>query len=166
MREERPASLLAKWLPSCNTSSASTRKLGKIVCQSLGFTERTYRKILASLRAYIDVVEVKMSSESWGDIDYSKVPSRANLIYGSAFLHRDEVRRRAFLDKLTRGEAKINADTLFPSDIVAKYYQQPRFAWGYGKLAEKDETLEGLWKALPDYVKGDAFTLVVRDPCR
>lgn len=36
-------------------------------------------------------------------------------------------------------------------------------AWGYGKLAEKDETLEGLWKALPDYVKGDAFTLVVRD---
>ena len=42
MREERPASLLAKWLPSCNTSSASTRKLGKIVCQSLGFTERTY----------------------------------------------------------------------------------------------------------------------------
>lgn len=163
MREERPVSLLAKWLPSCNTSSASTRKLGKIVCQSLGFTERTYRKILASLRAYIDVVEVKMSSESWGDIDYSKVPSRANLIYGSAFLHRDEVRRRAFLDKLTRGEAKINADTLFPSDIVAKYYQQPRFAWGYGKLAEKDETLEGLWEALPDYVKGDAFTLVVRD---
>lgn len=163
MIEERPASLLAKWLPSCNTSSASTRKLGKIVCQSLGFTERTYRKILASLRAYIDVVEVKMSSESWGDIDYSKVPSRANLIYGSAFLHRDEVRRRAFLDKLTRGEAKINADTLFPSDIVAKYYQQSRFAWGYGKLAEKDETLEGLWKALPDYVKGDAFTLVVRD---
>ena len=72
MREERPASLLAKWLPSCNTSSASTRKLGKIVCQSLGFTERTYRKMLASLRAYIDVVEVKMSSEAWEDIDYSK----------------------------------------------------------------------------------------------
>ena len=69
MREERPASLLAKWLPSCNTSSASTRKLGKIVCKSLGFTERTYRKMLVSLRAYIDVVEVKMSSESWGDID-------------------------------------------------------------------------------------------------
>ena len=163
MREERPVSLLAKWLPSCNTSSASTRKMGKLVCQSLGFTERTYRKMLASLRAYIDVVEVKMSSKSWGDIDYSKVPSRANLLYGNAFLHRDEIRRRAFLDKLTRGEAKINADTLFPSDIVAKYYQPSRFEWGYGKLAEKDETLEGLWKALPDYVNGDAFTLVVRD---
>ena len=31
------------------------------------------------------------------------------------------------------------------------------------KIKAKDDTLEALWKALPDYVSGDASTLVVRD---
>lgn len=77
----------------------------------------------------MQVVEVKMSSRNWQDIDYSQVSSRANLIYGSAFLKNDEKRRREFLDQLSDGETKINADTLFPSDIVHKYYQD-NSRWG------------------------------------
>lgn len=30
-------------------------------------------------------------------------------------------------------------------------------------LQEKNDTLEALWKALPDYVQNDENTLVVRD---
>ena len=165
MQNGKPISLLAKWLPSCNTSSANTRQKAKIVYEALDIREKDYRKILSRLRAYLNVVEVKMADNAWSDIDYSKLPSRANLIYGNAFLRNDEDRRREFLGKLTRGEVKINADTLFPSDIVAKYYKENNSFYRYGKdeLKERDDTLEGLWNSLPDYVNGDGSTLVVRD---
>lgn len=155
-------SLLAKWLPSCHTSSAETRKLARDIYQAFGFSEEEYRKILSKLRAYLNVVEVKMSANRWDDIDYSKVTSRANLIYGRAFLKNDEMRRRDFLNKLVRGEEKIHAHTLFPSDIVSKYYERGSYRWKFN-LKAKDDTLEALWKALPDHVSGDASTLVVRD---
>ena len=155
-------SLLAKWLPSCHTSSAETRKLARDIYQAFGFSEEEYRKILSKLRAYLNVVEVKMSANRWDDIDYSKVTSRANLIYGRAFLKNDEMRRRDFLNKLVRGEEKIHVDTLFPSDIVSKYYERGSYRWKFN-LKAKDDTLEALWKALPDHVSGDASTLVVRD---
>lgn len=162
MESEEPVSLLAKWLPSCNTSSAATRDAAKIICRELGLTEKEYRKTLSSLRSYLQVVEVKMTAQKWEEIEYSKLPSRANLFYGNAFLRNDEARRRDFLEKLTRGETKINADTLFPSDIVTKYYERED-RWCYGKLIEKNHTLEALWKALPNYVQDDNSTLVVRD---
>lgn len=163
MEAGNQVSLLAKWLPSCHTSSAATRKLARDIYQAFGFSEEEYRKILSKLRAYLDVVEVKMSANKWNEIDYSKVTSRANLNYGPAFLKNDEMRRRDFLAKLVRGEERIHADTLFPSDIVSKYYERsPLYGW-ITVLKEQDDTLEALWKSLPDYVSGDASTLVVRD---
>lgn len=155
-------SLLAKWLPSCHTSSVEIRKLAQDIYQAFGLSEEEYRKILSKLRAYLNVVEVKMSAKRWNEIDYSKVPSRANLIYGRAFLKNDEMRRKDFLNKLVWGEEKIHADTLFPSDIVAKYYEKGSYRWRLN-LKAQDDTLEALWKELPDYVSGDASTLVVRD---
>lgn len=161
MKLGEPISLIAKWLPSCNTSSSKTRQDAKYIMKKLNLTEREYRKTLSTLRAYLQVVEVKMSAKNWKEIDYSKVPSRANLIYGSAFLRNDESRRRDFLEKLTSGDEKINADTLFPSDLVNKYYKSDN-SWRKN-LASKNETLEGLWKSLPNYVQNDSSTLVVRD---
>lgn len=161
MKQGHPVSLLAKWLPSINTSSIETRMQAKYIAKKLNYTEKEYRQLLSSLRGYMQVVEVKMSSRNWQDIDYSQVSSRANLIYGSAFLKNDEKRRREFLDQLSDGETKINADTLFPSDIVHKYYQD-NSRWECD-LGEKNDTLEALWDALPNYVHDDASTLVVRD---
>jgi hypothetical protein len=158
MEQGKEVSLLAKWLPSCNTSSAATRQVAKSICKAINLKESEYRKMLSALRSYLQVVEVKMAAGDWQGIDYSKLPSRANLLYTDAFLRNDEERRRDFLSKVTRGEVKINADTLFPSDIVNKYYRGRRDIF-----ADKDETLEGLWNALPDYVGEDSTTLVVRD---
>lgn len=164
MKEGKVISLLAKWLPSCNTSSVKTRELAKIIYNELGLKEKEYRKILSALRSYLQVVEGKMTAGNWKEIDYSKLPSRANLIYGKAFLRNDEERRRDFLNKLSNDETKINAGTLFPSDIVGKYYERENIWYRYrGQIGEKDDTLEGLWNALPDYVQGDSSTLVVRD---
>lgn len=161
MEAGKGISLLAKWLPSCNTSSEKTREAAKSICKALGLKAGEYRRTLSSLRAYLQIVEVKMTEKKWQEIDYGRLPSRANLIYGNAFLRNDEARRRDFLSKLTRGEVKINADTLFPSDIVHKYFRCEN-RWR-SALDEKNDTLEGLWKELPDYVGGDSSTLVVRD---
>ena len=62
----------------------------------LGFKESEYRKTLSALRAYLNVVEVKMSAREWSAINYSSLPSRANLLYGNAFLRNDEERDENF----------------------------------------------------------------------
>ena len=150
-------SLLAKWLPSENASSNETKRYAKIIRTHLEMTPRSYRQKLSQMRRYIDVVERKMSAKQWGEIKYEAVPSRANLIYNGAFLRNDEERRREYLGALEKGETKINASTLFPHDIVNRYTN------GGHSTRQLDATLEGLWKALPDTVKGAENTIVVAD---
>jgi hypothetical protein len=160
MADGKSVSLLAKWLPSINTSSETTRKYATIICKKLGETPRNYRKFLSSMRKYIDVVECKMSAKQWNEIDYEAVPSRANLIYNNAFLRNDEERRRVYLGKLEKGDAKINAGVLFPHDIVHKYTDGN--GW-YTRLQPYDAALEGMWNALPNTVNGNGNTIVVAD---
>lgn len=157
-KEGKPISLLAKWLPSPCASSYNSRRYAKIICNRLNFTQKYYRQTLSKLRGYLDVVEKKMSAKQWGEIKYEAVPSRANLIYNKAFLRNDEERRRAFLESLVKGETKINAGTLFPHEIVHKYGNS-----GYRNTSKYDETLEALWKALPNTVNGCGNTIVVAD---
>lgn len=149
MRANQPISLLGKWLPSVNASPKS-RKIAVKLCSALGLSEREYRKTCVALRKYTNVVETFMSARRWNAIDYSKVPSRANIVYKDAFLKHDSHRRKEFLEKVETGEAKINSGVNFPHDIVAKY------RCGY------DQALEVLWKALPNISLGDN-TLVVAD---
>ena len=148
----KPISLCAKWMPSVNASSETTKKLANTICKKLGCSQRKYRKRLAKLRAYLNVVETKMSDKKWGEIDYSAVPSKANLIYNNAFLRNDEERRREFLGSLKKGEAKINAGVLMPDEIIKKY--------GHSRSGV-DETLEELWKNLPQLSTEN--NLIVRD---
>ena len=159
MKNNRPISLLAKWLPSENASSTKTKRFANGIRTKLGMTSRNYRKMLSTMRKYIDVVERKMSAKEWSAINYETVPSRANLIYNNAFLRNDEERRREYLGKLEKGEVKINAGTLYPHDIVHKYTSG---SW-YSRLNNYDATLEGLWKALPNIVRDAENTIVVAD---
>ena len=152
MKEGKSISLCAKWMPSVNASSKITVGRAKTICRELGWTEKKYRKTLSKLRKYLDVVEVKMSAKKWDKINYETVPSKANLIYNSAFLRNDEDRRREYLASLEKGTAKINASTLNPHEICLKYRQN---------RCRKDATLEALWKALPDLSVEN--TLIVRD---
>ena len=162
MRDNKPISLLAKWMPSINASSVKTKKYGKQLCKALGTTEREYRKAMSMLRKHLDVVEVKMSAKNWSEIKYEAVPSRANLIYNDAFLRNDEIRRRDYLSKLEKGETKINASVLYPHDVVHKYFDNIQYYWR-SSLKSKDATIEALWKALPDTVNGCGNTIVVAD---
>lgn len=161
MKENKPISLISKWLKSQNASSKETKRIANIICEGLGLTPRNYRKMLSKLRSYLNIVETHMSKKEWSEIDYSAVPSRANLIYNSAFLRNDEERRRKYLESLQKGETKINAGVLFPHDIVHKYSEMNY--WRTTVKVKDDVALEEMWKALPDYVNGAGNTICVSD---
>ena len=154
MEKGQPVSLLAKWLPSVNTSSRETVRKARLLAAKLQMSERTYRKTLAKLRSYLNVTEVNLSANDYGKILYPQVPSKAMNNYRNAFLRNDKERFGEYLQKVNSGEEKINASVLYPYDIVEKYL--------YGDV-ENDAVLEAQWKALPDYVEGEKRCLIMAD---
>lgn len=155
-----PISLLAKWLPSINTSSPVTRARGRKVRQALGLSPREYRTIVAKMRSYSNVIETKISANNWSEVNYEAVPSMANLKYKDAFMRHDSERRAEYLRTLSKGEAKINSSASFPHDIVSDYMAEKAYGWPC-RLDETDATLEAMWKALPREEMSN--TLVVAD---
>jgi hypothetical protein len=146
MSAGQPVSLLGKWLPSVNTSSKESREYARKIAGHFGWTEKEYRKNLSQLRKHLKVIERSMTLGEWSEINYEYVPSRANILYRNAFLKHDEERRKAFLEKLEKGEAKINSAVNAPHEIVREYWNT------LGDESSKaDPALEELWKALPSY---------------
>lgn len=158
--ENKPISLMAKWMPSINTSSAEARAMARKFIDYADSTAEDYRKSMSKLRERIKVLERTLCQGDWSTIDYSTVPSNANLKYKDAFLKHDTERRKAYLESLKKGETKINASVLFPHDIVHKYVID---SWYDNSVKSYDEALEQMWKALPDYVQGQSNVMVVRD---
>lgn len=146
-------SLLAKWMPSINTSSKESRKLANYFAQLFEMSPRKYRKTLADIRAKLNVLEVKMSARKWTAIDYSKIPSRASKIYSKAFAKRDAERYAAFWAKVEKGEAKVNTGTLYPYELLVDILK----ADVNGDRARK----QLMWDNLPDYAGGKNSLVVV-----
>ena len=155
-------SLLAKWMPSNNTSSKQKRSEAAILQSLLHLNAREYRKILSKLREHLAVVDRKASLNQWNDINYNHVPSKANLKYRTAFLKHDEERRKAYLTSLEKGgdSVKINANSMFLYDIVQAYVKADS-GWD-SSLNPYDETLEQLWNAQESPKDYDDI-LVIRD---
>ena len=155
-------SLLAKWMPSNNTSSKQKRSESVILQSLLHLNAREYRKILSILREHLEVVDRKASLNQWNDINYNHVPSKANLKYRNAFLKHDEERRKAYLTLLQKGDdaVKINANSMFLYDIVQAYIEKSGY-WGE-ILKSHDETLEQLWNS-QEAPKGYEDILIIRD---
>lgn len=142
--------LLAKWLPTINASSKTTKAKARFIASKLELTEVNYRKLLRKIRKQIKVVEELMSARKWDEINYSAVPSQASRIYKNAFKEHDEDRYNDFVEKAEKGEVKINAKTLYPYQI----YKSVK--------SDYSRTLEALWNQLPDYTQGKN-ALVVAD---
>ena len=160
MENKNPISLCAKWMPSNNTSSKDSRTMAAKLQQFLGLTAKQYRKLLVSLRAYLHVTEVYMSNNHWNEIDYTKVTSKANILYRNAFLLHDEERRKNYLEAVQNNHATIHAGVLMPHEIVTGYTQ--RDGW-HIQVAPEDASLEALWNNLPDVVEGAENILCVVD---
>jgi hypothetical protein len=155
-------SLLAKWMPSINTSSKKTVQLAKLVANKLSMSEKTYRKMLSNMRSYLNVVESKMSANDWLNIKYAGVPSRAMMIYRKAFSRHDLDGFGKYIESVQKGEEKINSGTLFPYDI----FEKMGFSDAYGSkfsFRNWDAILEEQWKALPNYIRDGDNVIVIAD---
>lgn len=143
-------SLLAKWLPSENASSAKTVALARVIRNELKLNSKDYRQMLSALRKQIAVVETLMSSGQWDQIEFKSVPSNAMLLYRKAFGRRDPMRFSQYMEDVKSGKTKINAGVLFPYDLVGKYlHYLPSSA-----DEMSDAVIDAQWKALPDYFNG------------
>lgn len=168
--ENKPVSLLGKWLKSVNTSSKESNLLGKKTAKAFSMSDKDYRKALSKLRNYIDVVERKMSEKRWDEIDFNKVPGKAMLRYTDCFKKNQPDRFKLYLDALQSGEkiivdgkevdAKINTKKLFPYEILEKY------AGGMFSLdpLKYNQECEIMWNNLNDWLENAAEnTIVIAD---
>lgn len=150
-KKEKTVSLAAKWAPTENCSSKRSKQLAAKIRNGMNMTPKEYRKTLVKIRKHLNLVESNLSQKTLDKIDYAAVPSKANLLYKNAFLRNDTERRRAFLASLKKGETKINASVTYPYEISSK------------AKTSYDDTLEQLWKALPNYVEGESSVLIMAD---
>lgn len=151
---ESVSPLFAKWMPSINCHSKTSRLLARRLAHTLGFDERTYRKALVSLRQG-KIIENYLREMDYS-FDYAHVPSQAMHKYRQAFERNDGYRYSAYLEDVAVGKKKIHAGTLFPYEIVSEYSENMDEV---SKLA-----MENKWQAMKGGLKGDLKnTIVVRD---
>lgn len=134
MQEGKGISLLAKWMPKISTKTS--RRQAIYFAEKLNVTHKEYRKTLSTLNKYLNTVETKISANKWNEVNYERVPSKANIKYADAWLRHDGERRTEFLKD---NEKKINASVVFPHEIAQKIY-----------LNSDNSTMEKMWKNLPD----------------
>lgn len=164
--EDKPISLLAKWLPKRNAESHISRHYARLIIEGLKLDDKTYNRMLVKLRKKLNLVETYMCTNQWSAIDYNSVPSKANLLYRNAFLKHDPERRQQYLEDLSSGKegVKINASTNFPHDIVHQYINEKTCGWSGGyRLKNYDVTLEQLWKNQKDTVQSAENIMVIQD---
>lgn len=141
--EKESVSLLAKWLPSVNTSSIETVKNAKKIAHALRLSDAEYRKTLSRLRKYIDILENRIRERDYS-FDYERQPSKAMFKYKKAFIRNDKERYIEFLSKVQKGEAVLKTGSLYPYDIIREALR-PNIS------AEEKMALDASWKSLDDY---------------
>lgn len=149
-------SLLAKWLPSVNTSNDAAVRAGKKLAKLLGMSESKYRKTLSALRAQIKIIENNLREKKY-DFDYEKQPSKALFKYRQAFIRNDNDRYTDYLDRVSKGEAKMNTGTLMPYELVESVLNK------LTAMSEEEKTaVNTTWEKLEDF-GGDENILAVID---
>lgn len=163
-------SLLAKWLPSENTSSAKTRSQARVVRHYFNMTAKQYRKTLSILRARINVLERLMSENRWDEIEFDKIPSKAGLKYKNAFARHDIERMKrnpevkTYADFAKDTETKVNAKVLYPYEVVAKATEVMGCSYSYWSprsAKPMDDTdrlmVNKYWENLENYFQDKTF---------
>lgn len=153
-------SLAAKYAPTENWAKKnSTNKIVWVrffhAVKEVGLAQdfEEYRKLISLMRSTLGVTERTMSDREWQNIDFSKVPSKAHALYRKAFGKHQQERYAAYLESVKKGDKKINAGVLTPYDVIKRYITTQ------GNVYKYDETLEQLWKALPNYVNHDVLAI-------
>ena len=147
-------SLLAKWLPSINASSKTTREKARLLAKKMNLSLKEYRQILSKLREKLEIIENNLRERDY-TFDYSKQPSKAMLKYRKAFIRNDDQRYTAFLEDVSEGKAALHTGTLAPYEII-----MPVFSIGIMSDNEK-KALDVTWNAQEDFTDGQNALVVV-----
>lgn len=130
--------LCAKWMPRQGPLANKIRSYMRM-------TPKDYRKMLVEMST---TVEQKMCARDWTDITYQHVPSVAAGRYQKAFLKHDPAGYAVYKEKLTTGEAKVNAGAVYPYDVIRS-------------LKNGDKVVSNAqWAALPNYLEGSTESIL------
>ena len=154
MEEGRGVSLLAKWLPSVNTSNPETVRKAKTVARGLGMKDVEYRKMLSALREQIRILENNLRTGDYS-FDYGKQTGRSLFKYRKAFMRNDRERYEEYLNSVERGSGKMHTGTLFPYEIIRSLCQ----CWS---VPTEDElrSMDVTWNAQEDFTCGENAIVV------
>ena len=148
--DNKPVSLLAKWLPSIKTHNKKNYFAIKLA-KKLNLTEKEYRKILSKLRDRLNIVEKHITNKEYEKINYISVPSKAMVKYRNLFFAKDEVRFKEFIEEL-KASKKPKYNNLLMNDFVKMYLDNLRKVgvnYLYGKTIK-----ESYKKSISNLIKG------------
>lgn len=157
LADDRPVSLLGKWLPSVNASNQETVRLAKRIARFLGLTDAAYRRTLTALRAKIRILENNLRERDY-TFDYAAQPSKALFKYRKAFLRNDGVRYHTFLAAALENAETLHTGTLVPYEVIS-----PIVSWNGCRSVTEEErkALDVTWNALEDYTGNENAIAVV-----
>lgn len=133
--------LASKWMPRKGIQARELREFMRM-------SPKQYRKTLVNLTK---VVEQNMCAQDWSNIEYSHVPSLAAARYQKAFNKHDPEGYSKYKEKLVKGEAKVNANAVYPYDVIKSR-----------RFGGDNKVIQAQWDALPNYI-GDELVLPVCD---
>jgi hypothetical protein len=134
--------LCAKWQKRKGAKAIELRTF-------LDFTPKRYRKTLVDLT---NVVESKMCAKDWNSIEFGKLPSIASARYRKAFLKNASEKYKEYLERLEKGEEKVNAGAIFPHDVLKSLIS----SYGWNNLESAEITfIREQWNALPNFLGDD-----------
>ncbi|MCC9083701.1 DUF2828 family protein [Enterococcus faecium] len=150
MSEGKPVSLLGKWLANVSSPNSKKRNQGARIANYLGFEGKAgltrYRKMIAKLRDYLNVIEVRLASKEYHKIDLNQVSSKALFKYRKALqLHMPD-EYEDLLSKVESGEVKMNAKNMLPHEVIRAYGSRSYYR-------TLDRSLEATWKSMDDVLK-------------
>ena len=131
--------LCAKWMPRKGKRAVELRNY-------LGLNPKQYRKLLVGLT---NVVETKMCNRDWNNIEFDKVPALAHARYRSAF-YRNSSTYEDYVEKLSRGEAKVNTGAVYPYDVLKNVFKDSHLVKAKKLSQTEKKLIVSQWNALPD----------------
>ena len=163
--DDKPISLLAKWLPSPSTTNKRRKKIANSLASDMTVEVKVLRQALSILRKYIGIVETKLTDREYSEIDFEKIPSKALFKYRQAFDRNMQEEYGAFINKVNSGEIKMNASNVLPYEIVRAYAEKndyvKTFYWANNITDTVDHVLEATWKSLDDTIGEKPLNAIV-----
>ena len=139
-------SLLAKWMPSINTSNKNAVSTGKYLAKKLGMDLATYRKTLSKLRKG-RIIENNLREKDY-TFNYENVPSLAMHKYVKAFFRNDNERYNDYFGlyeiDVKAYEIKKTEGTVYSSKKPEKEETTLRLI-PYNCFANRGETDMSVW---------------------